>query len=79
MNLTFFTKKKINEFSNSGNSRLIDAARLNVEMEDLRHQFFRLLFNTIDGVNTGRLSSEFNFFDGISLEIDLSFYVQHSS
>ena len=43
-------------FSNCGDSRLTDAIRLNVEMENLRHEFFRLLLNTIDGVDTDRLS-----------------------
>ena len=69
----------MNGFSNCGDSRLIDAVRLNVEMEDLRHQFFPLLLNTIDGVDTDRLSSKFNFFDGIWLETDLPFYIGHSS
>ena len=43
-------------FSNCGDSRLSDAVRLNVEMEKFQHEFFRLLLNTIDGVDTDRLS-----------------------
>ena len=39
-------------FSNSGDSRLTDTVGLNVEMENLRHEFFRLLLNTIDEVDT---------------------------